>query len=177
MKISVIGSNPTSQTVCKNPLSADRQIIFIFVPLFALCLMVINQAKKRQMPVMTFIAFAGYICNYWSAKRFAGNPQISSAVGSLVIAVLANVYSRISFDRLLHTLQRRLKRGLGKVRLSTGIWRGGPSVIAVTLGELQTPPLSQQSTAYESSVMLPANLSFTAELLPYQLSSPMSYSS
>lgn len=48
----VIDKEATSETVCREPLSGEGYWIFFFVPAFAFCLMVINQAKYRQMPVM-----------------------------------------------------------------------------------------------------------------------------
>jgi uncharacterized membrane protein YjjP (DUF1212 family) len=67
---------------------------FPFVPLFAICLIIINQGKWKQGPVMVLIAFAGYQVNYWSAKRFANNVQIANALGAFAIGSLANIYSR-----------------------------------------------------------------------------------
>ena len=67
---------------------------FPFVPLFAICLIIINQGKWKQAPVMVGIAFAGYQVNYWSAKRFANNVQIANALGAFAIGSLANIYSR-----------------------------------------------------------------------------------
>ena len=66
-----------------------------FVPVFTLGLMVVNQAKWKQMPVMMFIAFAGYMVNFYSAKRFANNVQVANALGAFVIGVLGNLYSRL----------------------------------------------------------------------------------
>ena len=67
---------------------------FLFVPLFAICLIIINQGKWRQGPVMVLIAFAGDQVNYWSAKRFTNNVQIANALGAFAIGSLANIYSR-----------------------------------------------------------------------------------
>jgi uncharacterized membrane protein YjjP (DUF1212 family) len=67
---------------------------FPFVPLFAICLIIINQGKWKQGPVMILIAFAGYQVNYWSAKRFANNVQIANTLGAFAIGSLANIYSR-----------------------------------------------------------------------------------
>jgi uncharacterized membrane protein YjjP (DUF1212 family) len=64
---------------------------FPFVPLFAICLIIINQGKWKQAPVMVLIAFAGYQVNYWSAKRFANNVQIANALGAFAIGSLANI--------------------------------------------------------------------------------------
>lgn len=67
---------------------------FPFVLLFALGLIIINQAKWKQAPVMLIIAFAGYQTNFWSSRRFANNVQVSNALGAFVIGSMANLYSR-----------------------------------------------------------------------------------
>lgn len=89
----VMDSNATSQTQCPNPIHSHWY--FLFVPGFALCLTIINQAKWKQSPIMVFIALVGYVVNFYSSKRFAGNTQISNSLGALAIGVLANLYSRI----------------------------------------------------------------------------------
>jgi uncharacterized membrane protein YjjP (DUF1212 family) len=68
---------------------------FPWVPLFTMCLIIINQAKWKQAPVMLVIAFAGYQVNFWSAQRFANNVQIANALGAFAIGVLGNLYSRV----------------------------------------------------------------------------------
>jgi uncharacterized membrane protein YjjP (DUF1212 family) len=67
---------------------------FPFALLYAICLIIINQGKWKQAPVMILIASAGYQVNYWSAKRFANNVQIANALGAFAIGSLANIYSR-----------------------------------------------------------------------------------
>jgi len=67
---------------------------FVWVPVFAVCLAVINQAKWRQIPVMTLIAMAGYQANFWVSTRIANNIQVANAIGAFVIGCLANLYSR-----------------------------------------------------------------------------------
>ncbi|CAK4032495.1 Pheromone-regulated membrane 10 [Lecanosticta acicola] len=89
----IIDKNATSRTTCDD--SIPEYWFFFFVPGFTMCLIVINQAKWKQAPVMMLIAFVGYVVNYFSAKRFAGNTQISNTLGALAIGVLANLYSRI----------------------------------------------------------------------------------
>jgi uncharacterized membrane protein YjjB (DUF3815 family) len=68
---------------------------FLFVPAFAFCLCIINQAKWNQMPVMLGIATVGYVVNFFSAKKFPSNAQISNTLGALAIGVLGNLYSRL----------------------------------------------------------------------------------
>jgi uncharacterized membrane protein YjjP (DUF1212 family) len=89
----LIDKNATSATTCSDTI--PKYWFFFFVPGFTMCLIIINQAKWRQAPVMMIIAFAGYVVNYFSATRFAGNTQVSNTLGALVIGVLANLYSRI----------------------------------------------------------------------------------
>ncbi|EME87336.1 uncharacterized protein MYCFIDRAFT_201087 [Pseudocercospora fijiensis CIRAD86] len=89
----MIDSNATSKTSCSTPL--PDYWFFFFVPGFTMCLIIINQAKWKQAPIMMIIAFAGYIVNYFSSQRFAGNTQVSNTLGALAIGVMANLYSRI----------------------------------------------------------------------------------
>ncbi|KAK5124619.1 hypothetical protein LTR85_001332 [Meristemomyces frigidus] len=89
----IMDDNATSATTCKDPLA--EPYFFPFVPGFAMCLIIINQAKWKQAPVMLVIAFVGYLVSYFSSKRFAGNTQVSSTLGALAIGVMANTYSRV----------------------------------------------------------------------------------
>ncbi|KAK5658971.1 hypothetical protein OQA88_1790 [Cercophora sp. LCS_1] len=73
----------------------DQDFYILFVLPFTLCLCAINQAKWKQMPVMVFIALAGYVVNNFSSRHFQGNPTLSSSLGALCIGVLANLYSRV----------------------------------------------------------------------------------
>ncbi|KAL1953370.1 hypothetical protein VTO42DRAFT_2969 [Malbranchea cinnamomea] len=68
---------------------------FPFVILFTLCLILINQAKWKQAPMMLLTSFAGYLVNYFSSKHFAFNTQIANALGAFCIGVIGNLYSRI----------------------------------------------------------------------------------
>lgn len=67
----------------------------IFVPLFALSLCIINQAKWKQIPMMLIIAFIGYVVNFFSAKKFPSSAQISNTLGALAVGVVGNLYSRV----------------------------------------------------------------------------------
>ncbi|KAK8040781.1 hypothetical protein PG994_013788 [Apiospora phragmitis] len=85
--------NAVSSTTCSNQLNWRWN--FLFVPLFALCLSVANQAKYKQMPVMVVVSVAGYTVNYFSGLRFKAAPQISNMLGSFTVGILANGYSRL----------------------------------------------------------------------------------
>lgn len=92
----VIDKNASSEYTCpSNPMGGEYISRFPFVPLFTLCLIMINQAKWKQTPVMIVIAFAGYLVNFFSAKRFASNIQIANALGAFAIGVMGNLYSRL----------------------------------------------------------------------------------
>jgi uncharacterized membrane protein YjjB (DUF3815 family) len=89
----LLDANATSATTCTNPIGQYYK--WLFVPAFTLCLCIINQAKWKQTPVMLIISFAGYVVNFFSAKKFSSSPQISSTLGALAVGVLGNLYSRM----------------------------------------------------------------------------------
>lgn len=90
----LLDDNATSATTCQS--SMPSHWAFFFVPGFALCLTLINQAKWKQAPVMVITACAGYFVSYWSSKRLnPGHSQISSTLGALVVGIIANLYSRL----------------------------------------------------------------------------------
>lgn len=89
----LMSSKATSDITCRT--SMPIWFPFIFVPPFTLCLIVINQGRFKQMPAMLVIAFAGYVVNHFSAKRFASNAQIANTLGALTVGVLGNLYSRL----------------------------------------------------------------------------------
>jgi uncharacterized membrane protein YjjP (DUF1212 family) len=92
----LLDSDASTEYTCPpSPIRNEYLQHFPFVILFTLCLALVNQAKWRQIPVMLIIAFAGYVTNYFGAKRFASSTQISSALGAFVIGVLGNLYSRL----------------------------------------------------------------------------------
>ncbi|KAF2250381.1 DUF1212-domain-containing protein [Trematosphaeria pertusa] len=82
----------TSQTQCKEPMSSHWYYLFVLG--FSLCLMVINQAKWKQMPAMLVIALIGYVVNYHSSQFFTGNAQVSNTLGALAIGIAANLHAR-----------------------------------------------------------------------------------
>lgn len=89
----IMDRNAVSSTTCKNEM--PKHWFFFFVPGFTMCLIIINQAKWKQAPMMMIIAFAGYIVNFFSSVRFSGNSQVSNTLGALAIGVIANTYSRV----------------------------------------------------------------------------------
>lgn len=84
----LMDKNAVSDTTCSNPLDSNWNLLF--VPLFTFCLCTINQAKWKQMPVMLFIAFAGYVVNSYTDK-YSNSSIVSNTLGALTIGVLANM--------------------------------------------------------------------------------------
>jgi len=85
----------TAYTCPASPIRNEYLQRFPFVILFTVCLAIVNRAKWKQIPIMMFISLAGYVVNYFSAKRFYSNTQVSNALGAFVIGVVGNFYSRL----------------------------------------------------------------------------------
>lgn len=113
-----IDKNATNDTTCMTAMPAWFQ--FIFVPPFTLCLIVINQGRYKQMPIMLLIAFTGYLVNHFSAVRFSSNAQIANTLGALAIGVVANLYSR-----LVHGLAAAALLPAIFVQVPSGLAAGG----------------------------------------------------
>ena len=134
----LMDGNATSNTHCSNPI--DNYWKWLFVPVFTLCLTIINQAKWKQTPVMLFIAFAGYIVNFFSAKQFPSSPQISNTLGALAVGVLGNLYSR-------------MRHGLAAAALLPAIFVQVPSGLAASgslLAGLSSADQITNSTTYSN---------------------------
>ncbi|KAK1002023.1 hypothetical protein LTR91_005119 [Friedmanniomyces endolithicus] len=129
----IMDKNATSATTCDGGIPAPY--FFPFVPAFAMTLIIINQAKWKQAPIMLIIAFLGYIVSHYSSARFAGNTQVSSTLGAFAIGCMANTYSRLGSkvenklldiweDTLRHhwkaaKTRLRLRRLLGRTTTTT----------------------------------------------------------
>ena len=87
-----INTKATSETTCRRPMPPYYP--FLFVPPFTLCLIIINQGKWAQAPMMLLLSFTGYIVNHFSAVHFPGNTQIANSLGALAIGIGGNLYSR-----------------------------------------------------------------------------------
>lgn len=88
----MMDKNATSRTTCHDPMSTN--FYYLFVPAFAICLMIVNQAKYKQMPSMTVIAFIGWVVNFHSSTYFKSNAQVSNTLGALAIGIAANIHAR-----------------------------------------------------------------------------------
>ncbi|KAK1148719.1 hypothetical protein N8T08_008604 [Aspergillus melleus] len=89
------GDASAEYTCPASPITNEYLQRFPFVICFTFCLALVNQAKWKQVPMMLVIAFAGYVTNYFGAKRFASSTQVSNALGAFVIGILGNLYSRL----------------------------------------------------------------------------------
>ncbi|OAQ67890.1 hypothetical protein VFPPC_04220 [Pochonia chlamydosporia 170] len=124
-------NHATSATTCQNPIPSLYS--FIFVPFFVLCISILYQAKWRQMPVMVFIAFTGYIVNFFSSIKFVASPQIANTLGALSVGILANLYSR-------------LRHGVAAATLIPAIFAQVPGGLASTGGLLSGLSTANQLT-------------------------------
>ncbi|PYH49742.1 threonine/serine exporter family protein [Aspergillus saccharolyticus JOP 1030-1] len=93
----LIDTNATSRLSCPSTGAFKNPYLqrFPFVALFSLCLLVVNQGKWKQAPVMTTIAIAGYVTNYFVSARLGNNSQVANTVGAFVVGVIGNLYSRL----------------------------------------------------------------------------------
>ncbi len=142
----LIDKNATSATTCSPTLPPFYG--FIFVPGFTLCLIVINQAKWKQAPVMILIAFVGYTVNFFSAQRFASNTQVAQTLGAFSIGVLGNLYSRLQHGvaaaALLPAIFVQVPSGLAA---SGSLVSGVTSANQITGNETGTTTVSNASQA------------------------------
>ncbi|PVH80748.1 DUF1212-domain-containing protein [Cadophora sp. DSE1049] len=149
----LLDANASSQTTCTNQLGDFYK--WPFVVLFTLCLCIINQAKWKQMPVMLVIAFAGYVVNFFSAKKFPSSAQISNTFGALAVGVLGNLYSR-------------LRHGVAAAALLPAIFVQVPSGLAASgslLAGLSTADQITNTTTYANgTAKISGNLTSTVSM-------------
>jgi len=76
---------------------------FLTVPGYSMVLSLRNQAKvtRKEFPMMVIIACAGWACNHFAsrAQTLSGRQDITSALGSLAVGFLANLYGRFGHGR------------------------------------------------------------------------------
>lgn len=87
--------NATDQAQCSTDHEIDHKWRILFVPLFTTCLGLINQARFRQLPVMLFISCTAYVGTYFAGKHFQNVTEFTAAIGSFIIGILGNMYSRV----------------------------------------------------------------------------------
>ncbi|KAF1998524.1 DUF1212-domain-containing protein [Amniculicola lignicola CBS 123094] len=157
----------TSQTTCKNPMSSHWYYFFVIG--FSMCLIIINQAKWKQAPIMLLIALIGYVVNYHSSQYFKGNAQVSNTLGALAIGVSANIHARFSryFENWsIDFWEKRLRPRWVRIRKSFLRRRHGPtpslsvshpgSTKSSTLNEEYIPRTRKIGYGLAAASMLPA---------------------
>lgn len=90
-----VDRNATDAAVCSPDHGLDDKWRILFVPLFSICLSLINQSRLSQLPVMTIITAISYVATYFAGKHFADVTEFTAAIGAFIIGVLGNVYSRV----------------------------------------------------------------------------------
>ena len=66
---------------------------FVWVPMFALAISIMHQAKRKHLPAMVIVATCGHQAFYWSLNRFAQNLQFAGMIGAFASGLLANLYA------------------------------------------------------------------------------------
>ncbi|EFQ89279.1 hypothetical protein CFE70_009516 [Pyrenophora teres f. teres 0-1] len=145
----MMDKNATSRTQCQQPMSTNYY--YFFVPAFAVCLQIVNQAKYKQMPSMTVIAFIGWVVNFHSSKYFKSNAQVSNTLGALAIGIAANVHARFgrhienwSLDMWEHKLRPHF------VQLRKAYRRKTPGTLQTTKIERSTYDPTRSSSGHTS---------------------------
>lgn len=90
-----VDSNATDKAVCDLNHPVDDKWRILLVPMFSICLGLINQARWRQIPVMVVISSIGYVGTYFAGKHFQDVTEFTAAIGAFIIGILGNMYSRI----------------------------------------------------------------------------------
>ena len=139
-----IDKHATNATTCRTAMPVWFE--FIFVPPFTLCLIVINHGRYKQMPIMLIIAFAGYIVNHFSAKRFSSNAQIANTLGALAIGVIGNLYSR-----LRHGLAAAALLPAIFVQVPSGLAAGGSLISGLTSANQLTKQTGNGTTTISNA--------------------------
>ena len=48
----------------------------------------------RAQPLLVAISCVGWVCNHFTGLKFAGQADISAAVGAFAVGIVANLYAR-----------------------------------------------------------------------------------
>lgn len=90
-----VDKNAVSANSCGAHHTTDDKFRILFVPMFSLCLGLINQARWQQLPVMIVISCTGYIGTYFAGKHFSLVTEFTACIGAFIVGILGNLYSRI----------------------------------------------------------------------------------
>ncbi|KAL3453261.1 hypothetical protein BJX65DRAFT_118746 [Aspergillus insuetus] len=158
----LLDSEASSDYTCPpSPITNEYLQRFPFVIIFTFCLAAINQAKWKQLPMMLLISFAGYVTNYFGAKRFASSIQVSSALGAFVVGAMANLYSR-----LRHGFAAAAMLPAIFVLVPSGLAASGSLISGIASAEqitTQKTPFSVVSNGTQGFVDAAMNMTATAQ--------------
>ncbi|KAM9900293.1 hypothetical protein OXX69_009135, partial [Metschnikowia pulcherrima] len=90
-----VDHNATDVTVCAAGHNVNDKWRILLIPLYSICLGLLNQARWNQLPVMTVITAISYVGTYFSGKHFSNVTEFTAAIGAFIIGVLGNMYSRL----------------------------------------------------------------------------------
>ncbi|RJE23117.1 hypothetical protein PHISCL_04564 [Aspergillus sclerotialis] len=95
----LIDASATSDTSCpkssKNHYGSPYVQRFPFVAVMAFFMIIVNQGRPKQAPVMVTIALSGYVTNYFCVMKLGSNSQVANTVGAFTIGIIGNLYSRL----------------------------------------------------------------------------------
>lgn len=169
-----VDKDSTNKAQCDATHKVDDKWRILFIPLFSLCLGLINQARWRQLPVMVFISCVGYIGNYFAGKHFQEVTEFTAAIGAFIIGILGNMYSRIwkgmAVSAMLPAIFVQVPSGIAsKSTLLSGINSANQITDASgssTSSTSDTSSLSFGATMVEVSIGISVGL-FAAALVVY----------
>lgn len=90
-----IDKGAVSANSCDPGHNVRDEFRILFVPLFTVCLGLINQARWRQLPAMLVILCTGYVGNYFAGRHFSNVTEFTLCIGAFFIGILGNLYSRL----------------------------------------------------------------------------------
>lgn len=169
-----VDKRSTSQTDCNVGHNIDDKWRILFVPLFSVCLGLINQARWSQIPVMIVILSVGYIGTYFAGKHFASVTEFTAAIGAFIIGILGNMYSRIwkgmAVSAMLPAIFVQVPSGIASkstillgIQSADNITHGG---LGTSLSSVDSGSLSFGVTMVEVSIGISVGL-FAAALVVY----------
>lgn len=78
-----MNKNAVSDTSCSEPLAKEWSLLF--VPIFTVCVAIINQAKWKQLPVMLFLSVSVFIVNWRASVYFQGASTVANTLSAMAV--------------------------------------------------------------------------------------------
>ncbi|BGP51677.1 pheromone-regulated protein prm10 [Rhodotorula kratochvilovae] len=102
--------------------TVPRWYYFLTIPMFLLCMALKNGQPlfRRDTVAMVAIGCAGFSANFFSGWEFKNMPALTSFLGSFVVGVLGNAWSKITRDSAFHVMVVGIF-----VQLPSGLANGG----------------------------------------------------